>query len=101
MKPTSCNAQISNAILHSLIKGLVSQQVDSFNDFQETTVQDLIDEYSHISLDQNNPPDSTPDRPIAVRRYELKLGHIAVSRPVITEGEGTMAPLLPYELRYE
>ncbi|KAK6065966.1 DNA-directed RNA polymerase ii subunit rpb2 [Seiridium cupressi] len=80
-------------------KGLVSQQIDSFNDFQETTVQELIDEYSHISLDQNNPPDSTPDRPIALRRYELKLGHIAVSRPVITEGEGIMAPLLPYECR--
>lgn len=80
-------------------KGLVSQQIDSFNDFQETTVQELIDEYSHISLDQNNPPDSTPDRPVRVRRYELKLGHIAVSRPVITEGEGIMAPLLPYECR--
>lgn len=80
-------------------KGLVSQQIDSFNDFQETTIQELIDEHSAIGLDQNNPPDSSDDRVIALRRYELKLGHIAISKPVITEGEGTMAPLLPYECR--
>ncbi|ORY56375.1 beta subunit of DNA-directed RNA polymerase [Pseudomassariella vexata] len=80
-------------------KGLVSQQIDSFNDFQETTIQELIDEYSTISLDQNNPSDSTPERNIVLRRYELKLGHITVSRPIITEGDGLSTPLLPYECR--
>lgn len=80
-------------------KGLVSQQIDSFNDFQQTTIQELLDEYSSISVDQNNPPDSTPDRVVAVRRWELKLGNVTISRPVITEAQGQSTPLLPYECR--
>ncbi|KAI1079842.1 DNA-dependent RNA polymerase 2 rpb140 [Whalleya microplaca] len=79
-------------------KGLVSQQIDSFNDFQETTIQELIEEYSHISIDENSPP-SKDGREIALRRWEIKLGHVTISRPVNTEGEGSSAPLLPYECR--
>ncbi|CAJ2503099.1 Uu.00g104930.m01.CDS01 [Anthostomella pinea] len=79
-------------------KGLVSQQVDSFNDFQETTIQELLDEYSVVSLDQNNPP-SDDGREIACRRYEIKFGSVTISRPVVSEGEGTSNPLLPYECR--
>ncbi|RYO76101.1 hypothetical protein DL766_002455 [Monosporascus sp. MC13-8B] len=79
-------------------KGLVSQQIDSFNDFQETTIQELIDEYSHLSLDENNPPPEN-GREIAVKRYEIKLGGITISRPVIHESDSTSAPLLPYECR--
>ncbi|KAI1500331.1 DNA-dependent RNA polymerase 2 rpb140 [Biscogniauxia marginata] len=79
-------------------KGLVSQQIDSFNDFQETTIQELLDEYSHLSLDQNNPP-SADGREIAVRRYEIKFGNVTISRPVVSEGDNTSNPLLPYECR--
>ena len=79
-------------------KGLVSQQIDSFNDFQSTTIQELIDEYSHLSLDENNPP-PVDGREIAVKRYEIKLGGITISRPVIHESDATSAPLLPYECR--
>ena len=32
-------------------KGLVSQQIDSFDEFVTTTVQSLMDEYSTVSLD--------------------------------------------------
>ncbi|OTA90419.1 hypothetical protein M434DRAFT_78013 [Hypoxylon sp. CO27-5] len=79
-------------------KGLVSQQIDSFNDFQETTIQELIEEYSHISVDEHSPP--SPDgRAIALRRYELKLGHVTIARPVAMESENTSGPLLPYECR--
>jgi len=80
-------------------KGLVSQQIDSFNDFQETTIQELIDEYSHMTIDENNPPVSNLDGEILLRRYEIKLGSVIISRPVITEGDSTTAPLLPYECR--
>ncbi|KAI5921004.1 DNA-dependent RNA polymerase 2 rpb140 [Camillea tinctor] len=79
-------------------KGLVSQQIDSFNDFQETTIQELLDEYSHLSLDQNNPP-TVDGREIAVRRYEIKFGNVTISRPVVSEGDNTSNPLLPYECR--
>ncbi|KAI1408354.1 DNA-dependent RNA polymerase II beta subunit [Hypoxylon sp. FL1857] len=79
-------------------KGLVSQQIDSFNDFQETTIQELIEEYSQISVDEHNPP--SPDgRAIALRRYDLKLGHVTIARPVAMESDNTSGPLLPYECR--
>lgn len=51
-------------------KGLVSQQIDSFNDFQETTIQELVEEYSQISVDEPHPP-SGDDRTMRLRRYDL------------------------------
>ncbi|KAJ9156196.1 DNA-directed RNA polymerase subunit beta [Pleurostoma richardsiae] len=79
-------------------KGLVSQQIDSFDEFTSTTVQSLIDEYSHLSLDQNNPP-AIGDREIQLRRYEIKFGNVLVTRPTITENDGSIKNLLPYECR--
>ncbi|TDZ21836.1 DNA-directed RNA polymerase II subunit RPB2 [Colletotrichum orbiculare MAFF 240422] len=79
-------------------KGLVSQQVDSFDEFTSSTVQELIDEYSQITLDQPNPM-SEGDKVIALRRYEVKFGTVMVSRPSITEADGKVTTLLPYECR--
>nr|AJQ24539.1 RNA polymerase II subunit 2 [Aciculosporium take] len=79
-------------------KGLVSQQTDSFDEFTQTTIQDLVNEYSTITLDQPNPP-SPPGVKIALRRYEIKFGTVMVSRPTISETDGTVTSLLPYECR--
>ena len=79
-------------------KGLVSQQTDSFDEFTQTTIQDLVNEYSTITLDQPNPP-SPPGTKIALRRYEIKFGTVMVSRPTISETDGTVTSLLPYECR--
>ncbi|QUC20500.1 DNA-directed RNA polymerase II subunit RPB2 [Ustilaginoidea virens] len=79
-------------------KGLVSQQTDSFDEFTQTTIQDLVNEYSTITLDQPNPP-SAPGVKIALRRYEIKFGTVMVSRPTISETDGTVTSLLPYECR--
>lgn len=79
-------------------KGLVSQQTASFDEFTQVTIQDLINEYQTISLDQPNPP-SPPDKHIALRRYEIKFGSVVVSRPTISETDGTATSLLPYECR--
>lgn len=78
-------------------KGLVSQQTDSFDEFTQTTIQDLVNEYSTITLDQPNPPSA--DREISLRRYEIKFGSVMVSRPTISETDGTATSLLPYECR--
>lgn len=79
-------------------KGLASQQTDSFDEFTQTTIQDLVNEYSVISLDQPLPP-SPAGQNIAVRRYEIKFGSVMVSRPTISETDGTVTSLLPYECR--
>ncbi|KAL2887920.1 DNA-directed RNA polymerase II subunit RPB2 [Ceratocystis lukuohia] len=79
-------------------KGLASQQVDSFDEFTTTTVQDLVSEYSHITIDQTNPP-SHDGRAFALRRYDVDFGKVMVSRPSITEQDGKESTLLPYECR--
>ncbi|KAK7709362.1 DNA-dependent RNA polymerase II [Diaporthe eres] len=79
-------------------KGLVSQQIDSFDEFVTTTVQSLMDEYSTVSLDQKLPPSDDPE-PARMRRYEIKFGHVLVTRPNVTEGDGAVKNLLPYECR--
>ncbi len=80
------------------VKGLVSQQVDSFNEFTTITVQSLIDEYSQSFVDQENPTDDS-GRDIAMRRYEINFGRVMISKPTLTEANGTTTSLLPYECR--
>ncbi|KAK1753932.1 hypothetical protein QBC47DRAFT_385223 [Echria macrotheca] len=79
-------------------KGLVSQQIDSFNEFTETTINSLISEYANLTLDHPNPGDDM-GRDIALRRYEIHFGETMISRPAITEATGETVSLLPYECR--
>lgn len=79
-------------------KGLVSQQIDSFDEFTNSTVQSLIDEYSTVSLDQTL-PETEDDEPARIRRYEIKFGNILMTRPTLTEADGSIKNLLPYECR--
>ncbi|KAH0560024.1 DNA-dependent RNA polymerase II [Trichoglossum hirsutum] len=81
-------------------KGLVSQQLDSFDEFVSTTMQELVEEDSQLTLDQNAPPvaDDGGD-PIALRRYEIKFGTVLLSRPAMTEGDGSTSVMLPQEAR--
>ncbi|KAE8441509.1 DNA-dependent RNA polymerase II [Mollisiaceae sp. DMI_Dod_QoI] len=79
-------------------KGLVSQQLDSFDEFVSTTMQELVEENSQLTLDQNAPP-SSDDNPIALRRYEIKFGTVLLSRPAMTEGDGSTQVMLPQEAR--
>ncbi|CAN8106334.1 unnamed protein product [Discula destructiva] len=79
-------------------KGLVAQQIDSFDEFTNSTVQSLIDEYSTVSLDQTL-PETDDDEPARIRRYEIKFGNILMTRPTLTEADGSIKNLLPYECR--
>ena len=80
-------------------KGLVSQQLDSFDEFIVTTIQELVEENSTLTLDQNDPPSDDPSDPIIARRYEIKFGSVMISRPTMTEGDGFTMGLLPQEAR--
>jgi DNA-directed RNA polymerase II subunit RPB2 len=79
-------------------KGLVSQQLDSFDEFVSTTMQELVEENSQLTMDQNNPP-QIHDYPIELRRYEIKFGQVLLSRPAMTEGDGSTQVMLPQEAR--
>ncbi|KAI9810248.1 MAG: DNA-dependent RNA polymerase II [Pycnora praestabilis] len=80
-------------------KGLVSQQLDSFDEFVSTTMQELVEENSELVFDQQNPPNEDDRDPIAIRRYEIKFGTVLLSRPAMTEGDGSTSIMLPQEAR--
>ena len=55
-------------------KGLVSQQLDSFDEFVETSIQELVWEDSHLILDQ--PAQHTSEKDHENKRYEITFGKI-------------------------
>ncbi|KZS95868.1 DNA-directed RNA polymerase II, subunit 2 [Sistotremastrum niveocremeum HHB9708] len=78
-------------------KGLVRQQLDSFDEFVQNTMQELVDENSDLILDQNS--QHTGHSNDATRRYEIKFGQIYLSRPTVTETDGSVVPVFPQEAR--
>ncbi|KAI9734401.1 MAG: DNA-dependent RNA polymerase II [Cirrosporium novae-zelandiae] len=80
-------------------KGLVSQQIDSFDEFVSQTMQELVEENGQLTLDQNTAQSEDDIDPIVKRRYEIKFGGILLSRPAMTEGDGTTNVMLPQEAR--
>ncbi|KAF2006760.1 beta and beta-prime subunits of DNA dependent RNA-polymerase [Amniculicola lignicola CBS 123094] len=81
-------------------KGLVSQQLDSYDEFTRNTIQDIVKESGFISLEANNPQNmEDDDNPILKRRYEIRFGRVYLARPSHTEGDGTTQQLYPHEAR--
>lgn len=78
-------------------KGLVRQQLDSFDEFVQNTMQELVDENSDLILDAAD--QHTGHAGDVSRRYELKFGQIYLSRPTITEADGSVVPVFPQEAR--
>ncbi|KAF2616059.1 hypothetical protein F2Q70_00013209 [Brassica cretica] len=81
-------------------KGLVRQQIDSFDEFIQNTMQEIVDESSDIEIrpeSQHNPghqsdfAEGLPSR----RIYKISFGQIYVSKPTITESDGETATLFP------
>jgi DNA-directed RNA polymerase II subunit RPB2 len=95
--PEDCWAVISSFFD---TKGLVSQQLDSYDEFTRNTIQDIVKENGSVILEQNTPynPDEE-ENPIIKRRYEIKFGRVYLARPTHTEGDGTTVQLYPHEAR--
>ncbi|KAI0830477.1 DNA-dependent RNA polymerase II second largest subunit [Trametes gibbosa] len=78
-------------------RGLVRQQLDSFDEFVQNTMQELVDENSDLILDQAD--QHTGHESDVTRRYEIKFGQIFLSRPTVTEADGSVVPIFPQEAR--
>ena len=78
-------------------KGLVRQQLDSFDEFVQNTMQELVDENADLILDQAD--QHTGHEADVTRRYEIKFGQIYLSRPTVTEAAGVVVPVFPQEAR--
>lgn len=66
-------------------KGLVRQHLDSYNDFIENRLQQIINETDKIELD--------------VEELDVKLGEIKIGKPSIKEADGSRSSILPNEAR--
>lgn len=78
-------------------KGLVRQQLDSFDEFIQTSIQRIVEgsppielqaEAQHSSGGIENPP-----------QYQLKFEQIYLSKPTHWETDGTPGPMMPNEAR--
>lgn len=78
-------------------KGLVSQQLDSFDEFIHTSIQELVWEDSTLILEQ--PAQHITETDNINRKYEIKFGKIFLSRPTMTESDGTTTQMFPQEAR--
>jgi DNA-directed RNA polymerase II subunit RPB2 len=78
-------------------KGLVRQQLDSFNEFIENTMQEIVDENSRLFLETTVA--SSVEGPSLPRRYEIEFGQVYLSKPTMTEADGTTQPMFPNEAR--
>ena len=76
-------------------KGLLRQQLDSFDEFIQNTVQELVDENSTIIL-QNTLPE-TED--YSNKRFVISFGQIYVSHPNMIEADGTVQKMAPNQAR--
>ncbi|XP_009108527.2 DNA-directed RNA polymerase II subunit 2 [Brassica rapa] len=80
-------------------KGLVRQQLDSFDQFIQNTMQEIVDESSDIeirSASQHNPGHQSD---FAETIYNISFGQIYLSKPMMTESDGEMATLFPKAAR--
>ncbi|KAL5519290.1 RPB2 [Sanghuangporus vaninii] len=78
-------------------KGLVRQQLDSFDEFVQNTIQELIEENADLILDQQD-QHSGSERD-ATRRYEIHFGQIFFARPTFSESDGSSGPIFPQDCR--
>ncbi len=69
-------------------KGFVSHQLDSFNDFIDNRLQNIVDDIGVIEPDVAELGD-----------FKIKLGKVRVGKPSIREADGSVREILPSEAR--
>uniref|UniRef100_M4FCE2 DNA-directed RNA polymerase subunit beta n=1 Tax=Brassica campestris TaxID=3711 RepID=M4FCE2_BRACM len=80
-------------------KGLVRQQLDSFDEFIQNTMQEIVDESADIEIrpeSQHNPGQQSD---FAETIYKISFGQIYLSKPMMTESDGETATLFPKAAR--
>uniref|UniRef100_G1QFC2 DNA-directed RNA polymerase subunit beta n=1 Tax=Myotis lucifugus TaxID=59463 RepID=G1QFC2_MYOLU len=78
-------------------KGLVRQQLDSFDEFIQMSVQRIVEDAPPIDLQAEAQHASGEVEELP--RYSLKFEQIYLSKPTYWERDGTPSPLMPNEAR--
>ncbi|KAG2290381.1 hypothetical protein Bca52824_049985 [Brassica carinata] len=80
-------------------KGLVRQQLDSFDEFIQNSMQEIVDESADIEIrpeSQHNPGHQSD---FTETIYKISFGQIYLSKPMMTESDGETATLFPKAAR--
>ncbi|XAR66461.1 DNA-directed RNA polymerase [Bertholletia excelsa] len=80
-------------------KGLVRQQLDSFDEFIQNTMQEIVDQSADIEVrpqSQHNPGNQSD---LAETIHKISFGQIYLSKPMVTESDGETATLFPNAAR--
>ncbi|KAJ3191549.1 DNA-dependent RNA polymerase II [Irineochytrium annulatum] len=78
-------------------KGLVRQQLDSFNEFVQNTMQEVVEENESLVLETQST--HTGEQNDVARQYTVQFGQIYVSKPTFRESDGIPRPMFPHEAR--
>ncbi|KAJ7556827.1 hypothetical protein O6H91_05G100400 [Diphasiastrum complanatum] len=81
-------------------KGLVRQQLDSFDEFIQNTMQEIVDESAEIEIRpeaQHNP--GRNNEFMGETTYKIRFGQIYLSKPMMTESDGETQTLFPKAAR--
>src|ERR1700722_14327508 len=75
-------------------KGLVRQQLDSFDEFIQNTMQEVVEESLPIDIypDAHHP---LAEYPQSRERHRFKFGQLHLSAPQLTESDGKVDTMLP------
>ncbi|KAJ1551175.1 DNA-dependent RNA polymerase II, partial [Nowakowskiella sp. JEL0078] len=74
-------------------KGLVRQQLDSFDEFIQNTIQAIVEEDKMLILEQH--PQHTGSDDDVAKQYSIEFGQTYVGRPFHQEGDGERTWLFP------
>ena len=78
-------------------KGLVRQQLDSFDEFVSNTMQELVDDQPPITIQPR--AQYTPGEDRRKVQYSIAFRQVYLSKPTCTESDGETATLFPHEAR--
>lgn len=76
-------------------KGLVGQQIESFDEFIQNTIQEIVDNDSTI-VHQTSTQQLEDD---ITKQHTIKFGQIYLSKAMMTESDGSTNTLFPHEAR--
>uniref|UniRef100_A0A7S2SDK5 DNA-directed RNA polymerase subunit beta n=1 Tax=Mucochytrium quahogii TaxID=96639 RepID=A0A7S2SDK5_9STRA len=78
-------------------KGLVRQQLDSFDEFINTSMQEILTDSADIQVKMNQ--QHRPGEEFNPIVHAIGFGQIYTSRPVLRESDGSTSTLYPHEAR--
>ncbi|KAJ3223345.1 DNA-dependent RNA polymerase II [Clydaea vesicula] len=78
-------------------KGLVRQQLDSFNEFIENSMQEIVDENACLTL--QTPQQHTGQENDQSKQFIIKFGQIYLSKPSSRESDGSSLYMMPSDAR--